>query len=151
MASEEQEIQAPLLGDQEIRPSPRVLSILPTPDMVLFPRMILPLVLWDEPAQKLVQEALFQDKIIGILAGLGEKAESFGPENLPRVGTAAAILKMRKSDDDALRLLVQGLYRFRVEDWVGFEPYLTARIIPISEEYELDLEVEALVSNVKGI
>ena len=83
MASEEQEIQAPLRGDQEIRPSPRVLSILPTPDMVLFPRMILPLVLWDEPAQKLVQEALFQDKIIGILAGLGEKAEGFGPENLP--------------------------------------------------------------------
>jgi ATP-dependent Lon protease len=151
MAKEEQEIQAPLLGDQEIRPSPRVLSILPTPDMVLFPRMILPLVLWDEPSQKLVQEALLQDKIIGIMAGLGEKAEGFGPEDLPRVGTAAAILKMRKSEDDALRLLVQGLYRFRVEDWVGFEPYLTARIIPFSEEYEPDLEVEALVSNVKGL
>ena len=151
MAKEEQEIQTPLLGDQEIRPGPRVLSILPTPDMVLFPRMILPLILWDEPSQKLVQEALLQDKIIGILASLGEKAEGFGPEDLPRVGTAAAILKMRKSEDDALRLLVQGLYRFRVEDWVGFEPYLTARIIPISEEYEPDLEVEALVSNVKGL
>ena len=151
MAKEEQEIQTPLLGDQEIRPSPRVLSILPMPDMVLFPRMILPLVLWDEPSQKVVQEALLQDKIIGIMAGLGEKAEGFGPEDLPRVGAAAVILKMRKSEDDALRLLVQGLYRFRVEDWVGFEPYLTARIIPISEEYEPDLEVEALVSNVKGL
>ena len=151
MAKEEQEIQTPLLGDQEIRPGPRVLSILPTPDMVLFPRMILPLILWDEPSQKLVQEALLQDKIIGIMAGLGEKAEGFGPEDLPRVGAAAVILKMRKSEDDALRLLVQGLYRFRVEDWVGFEPYLTARIIPISEEYEPDLEVEALVSNVKGL
>ena len=151
MAKEEQEIQTPLLGDQEIRPGPRVLSILPTPDMVLFPRMILPLILWDEPSQKLVQEALLQDKIIGILASLGEKAEGFGPEDLPRVGTAAAILKMRKSEDDALRLLVQGLYRFRVEEWVGFEPYITARIIPISEEYEPGLEVEALVSNVKGL
>src|SRR5208337_1687158 len=48
-------------------------------------------------------------------------------------------------------LLVQGLYRFRVEEWVGFEPYVTARIIPISEEYEPGLEVEALVSNVKGL
>ncbi|MGD0828097.1 MAG: endopeptidase La [Desulfobaccales bacterium] len=151
MASEEHEIQVPLQGDQETRPGPRVLSILPTPDMVLFPRMILPLVLWDEPAQKLVQEALLQDKIIGIIAGLGEKAEGFGPEDLPRMGTAAAILKMRKSEDDALRLLVQGLYRFRVEEWVAFEPYLTARIIPISEEYEPDLEMEALVSNVKGL
>jgi ATP-dependent Lon protease len=151
MASEEQEIQAPLLGDQEIHPGPRVLSILPMPDMVLFPRMILPLVLWDESAQKLVQEALFQDKIIGIVGALGEKAEGFGPEDLYRVGTAAAILKMRKSEDDALRLLVQGLYRFRVEEWVGTEPYLAARITPISEEYEPDLEVEALVSNVRGL
>ncbi|MGA7563798.1 MAG: endopeptidase La [Desulfobaccales bacterium] len=151
MASEEQEIQAPLLGDQEIHPGPRVLSILPMPDMVLFPRMILPLVLWDESAQKLVQEALFQDKIIGIVGSLGEKAEGFGPEDLSRVGTAAAILKMRKSEDDALRLLVQGLYRFRVEEWVGTEPYLAARITPISEEYEPDLEVEALVSNVRGL
>ena len=58
---------------------------------------------------------------------------------------------MRKSEDDALRLLVQGLYRFRVEEWVGTEPYLAARITPISEEYEPDLEVEALVSNVKGL
>ena len=57
---------------------------------------------------------------------------------------------MRKSEDDALRLLVQGLYRFRVEDWVGFEPYLAARIT-IPDEYEPDLEVEALVSNVKGL
>ncbi|MGO9395101.1 MAG: endopeptidase La [Desulfobaccales bacterium] len=151
MASEEQEVQAPLLGDQEIHPGPRVLSILPMPDKVLFPRMILPLVLWDESAQKLVQEALFQDKIIGIVGALGEKAEGFDPEDLSRVGTAAAILKMRKSEDDALRLLVQGLYRFRVEEWVGREPYLTARITPISEEYEPDLEVEALVSNVRGI
>ena len=68
MATEEQDIQAPLLGNQEIHPSPRVLSILPLPDLVLFPRMIMPLVLWDEPAQKLVQEALFQDKIFGVLA-----------------------------------------------------------------------------------
>ncbi len=151
MASEEPEIQALLQGDQEIHPGPRVLSILPMPDMVLFPRMILPLVLWDEPGQKLVQEALFQDKIIGIVAGLGEKAEGFGPEDLSRVGTAAAILKMRKSEDDALRLLVQGLYRFRVEEWLGFEPYFSARITPIPDEYEPDLEVEALVSNVKGL
>ena len=58
---------------------------------------------------------------------------------------------MRKSDDDSLRLLVQGLYRFRVEEWVGQEPYLGARVTPIPEEYEPSLEVEALVSNVKGL
>jgi len=151
MATEEQDIQAPLLGDQEIHPSPRALSILPMPDLVVFPRMIIPLVLWDEAAQKLVQEALFQDKIIGILAGRGDKPGGYAAEDLYQVGTAAAILKMRKSDDDSVRLLVQGLYRFRVEEWLGFEPYFAARIDPLAEEYEPDLLVEALVSNVKGL
>jgi ATP-dependent Lon protease len=67
------------------------------------------------------------------------------------VGTAAVILKMRKADDDSVRLLIQGLYRFRVESWVAQEPYLMAQITPIPEEYEPSLEVEALVSNVKGL
>ena len=79
MATEEQDIQAPLLGDQEIHPSPRVLSILPMPDLVLFPRMIMPIVLWDEPSQKLVQEALFQDKIFGVLASRGQQGRGLRP------------------------------------------------------------------------
>ncbi|MCX5893431.1 MAG: endopeptidase La [Deltaproteobacteria bacterium] len=151
MATEEHDIQAPLLGSQEIHPSPRVLSILPMPDLVLFPRMIMPMVLWDEPSQKLVQEALFQDKIFGVLASRVDKVEGYGPDDLYQIGTAAAILKMRKAEDDSVRLLVQGLYRFRITEWKGFEPYFAAQIDPISEEYEPDLEVEALVSNVKGL
>ncbi len=151
MATEELDIQAPLRGDQEIHPSPRVLPILPMPDLVLFPRMIMPVVLWEERDQKLVEEALFQDKIFGVLASRGDNPAGSTPEDLYQMGTAVAILKMRKADDDSMRLLVQGLYRFRVEEWLGFEPYFAAKIEPISEEYEPDLEVEALVSNVKGL
>ena len=151
MDIEEKDFQSPLMGEQEIHPSPRVLSILPMSDLVLFPRIIMPLVLWEEKAQKLVQEALFQDKIIGILVSRGDKPTGYGAEDLYEVGTAAAILKMRKSDDDSLRLLVQGLYRFRVDNWLGFEPYFSAQINPIAEEYEPDLETDALVSNVKGL
>ena len=67
------------------------------------------------------------------------------------MGTAAVILKMRQADDDSVRLLIQGLYRFRVERWVGQDPFLVAEVTPIPEEYEPSLEVEALVSNVKGL
>jgi len=130
---------------------PRVLAILPHSDLVLFPRMIMPMVLWEERGQKLVDEVLLQDKILGVLAGKEDKPAGFGPDNLYSVGTAAAILKMRKPEDGSVRLLVQGLYRFRVDSWMGQDPYLAAKIIPISEEYEPDLETEALVSNLKGL
>ncbi|HSO71052.1 MAG TPA: endopeptidase La, partial [Thermodesulfobacteriota bacterium] len=48
-------------------------------------------------------------------------------------------------------LLVQGLYRFKVEEIVDAEPYLQARVTPITEGYEADLEIDGMVSGLKGL
>ncbi|MFA5110722.1 MAG: endopeptidase La, partial [Desulfobaccales bacterium] len=141
----------PVVAEADVHSEPRVLPILTSTDLVLFPRIIMPLALWEEPAQKLVNEVLLQDKTLGVLTSKVDKPAPFDPDNFFNIGTAAVILKMRKADDDSVRLLIQGLYRFRVEDWLGRDPYLVARVIPIPEEYEPSLEVEALVSNVKGL
>ncbi len=143
--------ESPVLEEKDTPPSPRVLPILPVSELVLFPRIIMPLALWEESAQALINEVLLKDKTVGILASREAKPAGFGPDNLYQVGTAAMILKMRKPEDDSVRLLIQGLYRFKVENWVGLEPFLTAQITPMVEEYEPDLEMEALVSNVKGL
>jgi ATP-dependent Lon protease len=140
-----------VVAESEVQPGPRALPIIPATDMVLFPRIIMPLALWEEPAHKLVNEVLLQDKILGILTSKEEKPTGFDPDNFYPIGTAAIILKMRQADDDSVRLLIQGLYRFRVESWVGRDPYLVAQVTPIPEEYEPSLEIDALVSNVKGL
>ena len=141
----------PVLAESDLQPGTRVLPILPATDLVLFPRIIMPLALWEEQSQKLVDEVLLQDKILGILTRKEEKATGFDPNNFFDIGTAAVILKMRKADDDSVRLLIQGLHRFRLESWLELEPYLTARVSQIPEEYEPSLEIEAMVSNVKGL
>src|SRR4030042_1271332 len=141
----------PVVADPVVQPGPRVLPILPATDLVLFPRLIMPLALWEEPAQKLVNEVLLKDKTLGFLTSRGETPTGFDPNNFFPVGTAAVILKMRQADDDSVRLLIQGLYRFRVERWVSQDPFLVAEVTPIPEEYEPSLEVEALVSTVKGM
>ncbi len=128
-----------------------ILPILPTSDLVLFPRIIMPMAVWEESAQRLVDDVLLQDKILGVVASREEGPTGFGPDNLFQVGTAATILKMRKPEDGSVRLLIQGLYRFRLENWVGYEPYYTAQVQGLSEDYEPDLEIEALVSNLKGL
>ncbi|MBW1916805.1 MAG: endopeptidase La [Deltaproteobacteria bacterium] len=129
----------------------RLLPILPMNELVLFPRVVIPLTVWEDSAQHLVDETLLKDKIIGILASRQPTIEAPTLENLHKVGTAAVILKMGKTQDDVLRLLIQGLYRFRVEEVVAQEPYLQARVTPISEDFESDMEIEAMVSNVKGL
>jgi ATP-dependent Lon protease len=143
------EIRVAAQSDEQ--PGPRILPILPSTDLVLFPRIIMPMALWEEPAHKLVNEVLLQDKTLGFLTSKEEKPTGFDPNNFYNVGTAAVILKMKKADDDSVRLLIQGLYRFRLENWVGQDPYLSAQVTPIPEEYEPSLEMEALVSSVKGL
>ena len=141
----------PVAAEPVVPPGPRVLPILPATDLVLFPRLIMPLALWEEPAQKLVNEVLLKDKTLGFLTSREETPTGFDPNNFFPVGTAAVILKMRQADDDSVRLLIQGLYRFRVERWVSQDPFLAAEVTPIPEEYEPTLEIDALVSNVKGL
>lgn len=142
------------IASQEGQETPRektVLPILPISELVLFPRVIMPMSLWEEKAQKLVDDVILTDKIFGVVASREEVSTGFGPDNLFTVGTAAVILKMRKPEDGSVRLLVQGLYRFRIDNWVGYEPYYSAQVTPISEDYEPDLELEALISSVKGL
>ncbi|MFW6123301.1 MAG: LON peptidase substrate-binding domain-containing protein, partial [Thermodesulfobacteriota bacterium] len=136
---------------REAPQEPVVLPILPSSELVLFPRVILPMALWEESAQKLVDDIILQDKIFGIVASREDQPTGYGPDNLFTVGTAAVILKMRKPEDGSVRLLIQGLYRFKVENWVGYEPYFAAQVSAISEDYEPDLELEALISSVKGL
>jgi ATP-dependent Lon protease len=129
---------------REAQEAPRektVLPILPSSDLVLFPRVIMPLSLWEESAQKLVDDVILTDKIFGVVASREDSSTGFGPENLFNVGTAAVILKMRKPEDGSVRLLLQGLYRFRIDNWVGYEPYYSAQVTPIAEDYEPDLEL----------
>ena len=136
---------------QEAQPAPLVLPILPFTDLVLFPRIVMPLALWEESAHTLVDEALLQDKIVGVLASREDQLTGFDPEKLYEVGTAAMILKMRQPEDGSVRLLIQGLYRFKVDEWVGTDPYLAARVRPIHEDYDPDLEIEAMAANLKSM
>ena len=64
----------PVVAEPVVKPGPRVLPILPATDLVLFPRLIMPLALWEEPAQKLVNEVLLQDKTLGFLTSQGGEA-----------------------------------------------------------------------------
>jgi ATP-dependent Lon protease len=136
---------------QEVPREKTILPILPSSELVLFPRVIMPMALWDEKTQKLVDDIILTDKIFGIVASREDATTGYGPDNLFTVGTAAVILKMRKPEDGSIRLLIQGLYRFRIDTWVGYEPYYSAQVTPIPEDYEPDLGLEALISSVKGL
>ncbi len=142
---------APQQGDETFK-IPEVLPILPVVDLTLFPKMVLPIMVEEEGSQKLVDEAMAKDRLIGIVVSKEKDLKaSHKPDALYQIGTAALILKMAKPDDHVTQLLVQGLSRFRIERFTTDEPYLSARIEPVSEETVKDIEVDAMMSNLVGL
>ena len=128
---------------------PKVLPILPLFDATLFPKMVLPLVVLRGESVHLIDEAMANDRMIGLLVAKKQENVKPDPENgdLATVGTAAQILKMAKTEDNRIQLLVQGLSRFRIKSFQKGKPYLVAEVEHFSDVDHKDNETEALMAN----
>jgi len=142
-----EEIEVADLSDQ--RPDiPTELNLLPLRDAVIFPMLIAPLAVGRDHSIQLVDDSVLGNKrIIGAVAQRDPDVEhpSFG--EVHTIGCAVIIRTLVKMQD-GVRLIVQGLSRFRILEPLQEEPYLRARIEIIPEpaepEGETKIEIEAL-------
>ena len=108
---------------------PEVLPILPLFDTALFPKMVLPLVVMQSESIQLIDEAMSGNRIIGLLVSKEKSDQIPHPrEGLATIGTSALILKMAKADDQRAQMLVQGLSRFTVSEFIDGQQYLRAKV-----------------------
>ena len=130
---------------------PELLPILPLFDAALFPKMVLPLVVMQGESVRLIDEAMAQNRIIGLVVSKKpEEGNKPDRKDLSSIGTSALILKMAKTQDNRTQLLVQGLSRFKIKSWENSRPYLRARIQVLEEDETKGKETEALMSNLVG-
>ncbi|MEO0108116.1 MAG: endopeptidase La [candidate division WOR-3 bacterium] len=135
-------------ADQKETRIPDILPVLPIRNGVIFPNLVSPLVITTERSAKLVDEALAGDKLICVVAQRNQEIEDAGLDDIYRVGSVSLILKMLRFPDGTMRLLVQGMRRARIVEFLAEQPYLRARIQKIDELEHKDLSVEALMRNV---
>lgn len=134
---------------EEIIKLPEILPILPLRGLVVYPQTGVPLTIGQPRSIRLVDDVVTGDRFMGLVASKHPEIESPDPEHLYRVGTAGLIHRMFRAPDGTIRLLVQGLFRFRIVEFVAREPYLKAQIEVIPEKQESGLEIEALARNVR--
>ncbi len=128
---------------------PDILPILPLFDAALFPKMVLPLVIMQAESVQLVDEAMAKDRMIGLLLAKKPIEKDSVPEkDLESIGTSALIMKMAKADNSRAQLLVQGVARFRVKEFIKEKPYLQAAVTHLEEIEAKDKETIALMSNI---
>jgi ATP-dependent Lon protease len=128
---------------------PDVLPILPLRGVVVYPFTAVPLTVGQQRSIKLVDDVVAGDKLVGLLAAKDPELETPGPNDLFRVGTIAIIHRLLRAPDGTIRLLVQGVDRFRCGEFVAEEPYLKAHVELAPEKVEQGLEIDALARNAR--
>ncbi|OLD39039.1 MAG: endopeptidase La [Candidatus Rokubacteria bacterium 13_1_40CM_2_68_8] len=131
---------------------PDALAILPLRGTVIFPQAVMPLAVGRPASVRLIQEALQGSRIIGAVMQRDPSEDAPRAQGLHAIGTATVIEKALKQPDGTLRLVVQGLVRFRITDTVQETPFLRARIQRLTDEApSATLEVEALARTAAGL
>jgi ATP-dependent Lon protease len=128
---------------------PEVLPILPLRGLVVFPQTAVPLTIGQPRSIRLVDDVVSGDRLIGLIASKRPEIDNPGPQDLYSVGTVALIHRLFRAPDGTIRLLVQGLFRFRTLEYTSEDPYLQAKVEAIPDPDEDSLEIEALARNVR--
>ena len=116
---------------------------------VIFPVLAFPINVGREKSLKAVDRAMEGDRLMGIVAQTDAKIEDPATGELHMVGTAVKILKSVKMPGNKLNVIIQGLSRIKVLEFIHTEPYLKARVQMIEEQEIKGVEVNALLMNLR--
>jgi len=123
------------------------MPLLPIRDLVVFPYMIVPLAVSRENSIRALDEALKENRLIFLVAQHRAEVEDPGKDDLHQLGTVSVIVRMLKTPDGNARILVQGLQRARIREFLQTEPFFSVRLNLVEEEVTQPLTIpfEAMV------
>jgi ATP-dependent Lon protease len=126
------------------------LPILPLTNQVAFPTLNMTLAIQAE-STPLVEEAMKGDRIIGAVGIRNPVDGQSMTKQVFETGTVIRILYVTRASDNTTLLVVRGLKRFRIDQWLSEKPYLKARIKFAPEIAETDIETDALLRSLRGL
>lgn len=135
---------------------PSEIAILPLFGMVVYPMTVTPLAISQRASVQLIDEALRESDVIGLVALRNERArpEQITPEDCYRIGTAAVIHRLLRLPDGTLRIAAEGVERIALEDIVATTPALRARVRALPQEpqdTEADQQLQPLLAQVGAL
>src|SRR6476620_978258 len=130
---------------------PEQLPLLPVRDIVVFPYMVLPLFVGRDMSIKAIEAALAGNRMIFLATQKALDVENPTPEDIHSVGTIVIIMRMLKLPDERIKILVQGISKARIQEYIQNDPYYSVRIAKIldSKPAGAPLESEAVMRTVK--
>lgn len=131
-----------------------ILPIIPTMDVVVFPHMIVPLLVLDEKIINGINQSLDGSKKVLLLAAK-KKVESdqgaIGTQDLYQIGTISTIMRLIKIPEGGVKLLVQGICKARVKEFLTDENILQVSVEEIITEEDNTEEIYMRIKHIKEL
>lgn len=127
------------------------MPVLPMNGLVLFPNVTLHFDISKKISIDTI-EAAFADKKRIFLTAVKDGNDSSNVENLYKVGVVAEVKQVLRLPENSMRVLVSGLYRGKIREFIHTEPFIAAEIrrFPFSTRNRPDgIELDALIRSVK--
>ncbi|HBE78542.1 MAG TPA: endopeptidase La [Firmicutes bacterium] len=113
--------------------------------MIVFPFMVVPLDVGRDKSISALEEAMIHDRLIVLAAQRQAKVNDPNQDDIYAMGTLAEIKQLLKLPDGTIRVLVEGLRRVRIENYIQDDPYYLVHVAEVLEIEEKNVETEALM------
>ena len=125
------------------------LIIVPVRNTVLFPGVVAPISIGRPKSIAAAQQALREQRPVGILLQRNPELDDPGPDELNRICTVANIVRYITAPDETHHIICQGVQRARILDFLPGTPFLAARVLHIPEPTTSSPEIEARFINLQ--
>ncbi|MBO8128574.1 MAG: endopeptidase La [Peptococcaceae bacterium] len=125
----------------------KVLPMLPLRGVLVVPYMVIHLDVGREKSVKAIEEAMIHDRIIFLATQKEAQTDDPGVDDIYRVGTVAEVKQLLKLPGGTIRVLVEGIARAKIQEYLSEDPYFKVEIYQYSEDFKKTSELEALMRN----
>jgi len=119
--------------------------LLPLRDVVVFPHTVIPLFIGRKSSVNAITQAMESDKHVFLVTQKDESIEEPSNEDLHMVGTLATILQLLKLPDGTIKVLVEGVKRAKIEEFIEVDEHTEVRLSDCSLAVEDDTEIKAMM------
>lgn len=130
---------------------PESYPLMPLRNTVLFPQQVIPTYIGRERSLRLIDDLPAGKKMIVVVAQQDGSLENPGEDDLFAWGTLAIVLKVFDMPDNSKSAIIQGVERVKVLSFIQTDPYFKVAVQRVDEKEYEDIEVEAMVANIRNV
>ncbi len=138
-------------GDAAADLPDEALIIVPVRNMVIFPGTVFPVALGRERSVAAAQAAVRAERPIGLLMQRNAEDEDPAAIDLHRTGTVCNVLRYLSGPDGTQHVVLQGVQRFQVTEFLRERPFLAAAVLRIEETDQHGPAIEATRMNLQRL